>query len=153
MTELQKCEFAKQKGFTYCPMSGDIRGIHGKVIKRKKADGYISCQIHIDKKKHELYAHRLAWFIHYGELPVNQLDHIDGDKSNNKINNLRDVTAQQNQWNRTTAKGFYWNKERKKFASYINLNGKMITLGLFTTETEARNAYLEGKKKYHTIIK
>ncbi len=151
MTEIQKCELAKSKGFTYNHLTGDIRGMKGNIIKKKLADGYIFCCIYLDKKQYGLLAHRLAWYLHYGELPTNHLDHVDGSPSNNKIENLRDVTHQQNHFNRTTAKGYHWNKQCKKFQAYIALNSKLIHLGMFDAEKEARNAYLEAKSKLHVI--
>jgi hypothetical protein len=96
-------------------------------------------------------SHRLAWYLHYGSLPNNSIDHIDGNRSNNKIDNLRDVTNQQNQWNRTTAKGYVWRKFANKFHARIRLNGRQIHLGYFHTEQEARNAYLKAKEIYHVI--
>jgi hypothetical protein len=150
MTELEKCELAKSKGFTYCPVSGEIRGMYGKVI-RKKNNGYIVCRLYIDKKQYSVKSHRLAWYLHYGHLPVNSIDHIDGNRINNKIDNLRDVTNQQNQWNQTKAKGFCWHKTAKKFQAQIHINGKVKHLGYFHTQQEARNAYLKAKETYHII--
>jgi len=151
MTELEKCEIAKAKGFTYDFETGSVKGVKGNTVISKDARGYIICSICFDKKAYSLKSHRLAWYLHYGELPKNNIDHIDGDKANNKIDNLRDVTQQQNNWNRKRAKGYHWNKQRKKFQSYIVLNKKNIHLGMFVTEEEARNAYLEAKAKYHII--
>ena len=150
MTELEKCQLAKEKGFTYCPVSGEIKGVSGKVI-TKKTKGYTMAQLIIEGKKHCICAHRLAWFLHYETLPINSIDHIDGNRSNNRIENLRDVTSQQNQWNRTTAKGYTWHKPANKFMAYIKINRKFKNLGYYTTEQEARNAYLKGKEKYHVI--
>jgi len=151
MTELEKCELAKIKGFTYCPLSGNLRGTKGGVITSKDADGYIICSVYIDKKPYVIKSHRLAWFLYYGEIPNNQIDHKDGVRTNNKIENLRDVTSQQNHFNNTKAKGYRWDKRRQKFQSHIKLNGKFIHVGMFNTEPEARAAYLEAKKKYHII--
>ena len=150
MTELEKCELAKSKGFTYCPVSGELKGVYGKVI-RTKINGRIVCHLYVDKKQYKVKSHRLAWYLHYGHLPINFIDHIDGNPSNNKIENLRDVTAQQNQWNHTKAKGYCWNKSANKFCAYIKINGKMKHLGLFHTEQQARNAYLKAKETYHII--
>jgi hypothetical protein len=150
MTELEKCQLAKAKGYTYCPVSGELRGVHGNVI-RKKLNGYTCTQLKHQNKGFVIYAHRLSWYLHYGHLPVNSIDHIDGNKSNNKIDNLRDVTRQQNQWNRTTAKGYSWNKIANKFHAQIKINKKTKNLGLFQTEQEARNAYLKAKEIYHVI--
>jgi hypothetical protein len=70
-------------------------------------------------------------------------------RDDNKIDNLRAVTHQQNQHNRTTAKGY--TKHGNKFMSQIRLDNKNIYLGLYNTEQEARQAYLDAKEKYHLI--
>jgi len=151
MTELEKCELAKSKGYTYCPVSGELKGVYGKVITNKDRYGYIECRVYCATKPFFILGHRLAWYLHYGHLPVNSIDHIDGVRSNNKIENLRDVTAQQNQWNHTKAKGYYWNKPANKFCAQIRINGKTKHLGVFQTEQKARNAYLKAKEIYHVI--
>ena len=151
MTILERCQLAKEKGFTYCPVSGEIKGVYGKVITKTDNHGYSLIQLMTEGKKYYILGHRLAWFLHYETLPINSIDHIDGNRSNNRIDNLRDVTNQQNQWNRTTAKGYCWNKELKKFQAYIHINGKIKNLGRFKTEQEARNAYLTAKEIYHVI--
>ena len=95
------------------------------------------------------YAHNQDWNIHDSSIN-NFIDHIDGDKTNNDIRNLRVVTHQQNSFN-TRAKGYSWNKQKKKWMAQINLNQKHIHLGYFVTEEEAHNAYLEAKKIYHIM--
>lgn len=151
MTELERCEIAKAKGHTYNPLTGEIRGVKGGVITLKSSYGYIYIVLSIKGKKYNLRGHRLAWYLHYGELPKNFIDHIDGDRANNKIENLRDVTVQENNFNFSLAKGYYWQKKDKKFIAQIQVNKQWIYLGRHNTEEEARNAYLEGKKKYHII--
>ena len=95
------------------------------------------------------YAHNQDWNIH-DSSKNNFIDHIDGDITNNDIRNLRVVTCQQNNFN-TRAKGYTWCKRDKKWRARIKLNRKEIRLGYFDTEEEARNAYLEAKKKYHIM--
>jgi len=151
MTELQKCELAKSKGFTYCPLSGKVIGERGREIRGRDRDGYIVCQLIHSDKKYEVKSHRLAWYLHYGKLPSNNIDHKDGVRTNNKIDNLRDVTQQQNTFNISKAKGYTWRKKMNKFESSIKLDGKSIYLGRFDNENEARNAYLAAKEKYHVI--
>ena len=80
-----------------------------------------------------------------------QIDHIDGNRLNNNIANLRIVTAQQNQWNHTKAKGYSWDKVKQKWRSHMRLNYKTIHLGYYTNEEDARNAYLQAKLKFHII--
>ena len=78
-----------------------------------------------------------------------QIDHIDRNRINNHINNLRIVTPQQNCFNRN-AKGYYLDKHNK-YVAQIKLNRKIKHLGYYDTEEEAHNAYLEAKKIYHII--
>ena len=86
------------------------------------------------------------WWIYVYPL---QLDHIDCNKENNYINNLRLVAPSQNQWNRKRqAKGFVLTS-RGKIEGRIKVQSKTIYLGLFTEKQDARKAYLDAKKKYH----
>ena len=80
------------------------------------------------------------------------IDHRYGNKLDNRVENLRITTQQGNQHNQTKAKGYSWNKQNNKYHASIKLNGKDIHLGYYTTEEEARQAYLRGKEKYHIII-
>ena len=79
------------------------------------------------------------------------IDHINGTRLDNRIANLRITTHQGNHHNHTKAKGYCWNKQNKKYEARIGLNYKNINLGYYDTEEEAKQAYLEGKKKYHII--
>jgi hypothetical protein len=99
-------------------------------------------------------AHRLIWVYHYGNIDVNlQIDHIDGNKDNNSIKNLRLVTAQQNCHNRSklNAKGYTWNKKDKKWHASIYIQGKLKFLGQFINEIDARNSYLKACNQYHIL--
>jgi hypothetical protein len=82
-----------------------------------------------------------------------QVDHINGIRHDNRIENLRLVTHQQNHFNRTTAKGYGWHKRHRKWCASIMINGKLQHLGLFDTEEEARATYLEAKGRLHIIPK
>ena len=148
MTRLEKIQLAIEKGFTYDEVTGKIYGIYGKEITRKNK-GYIDINIYLDKKRYQLFGHQLAYYIKYNKI-VDYIDHKDGDRSNNKIDNLREVTNQENTFN-TNARGYYFNTNSNKFLSKITLDNKSIHLGLFHTEKEARQAYLEAKERYHKI--
>lgn len=104
-----------------------------------------------------VYRHRLIAFCFLGLENVigksggdNIIDHIDRNPLNNAVENLRITTHQGNLQN-TNCKGYSWEKARGKFHTTIRLNGKKISLGYYTTAEEARQAYLDGKKKYHLI--
>lgn len=101
------------------------------------------------------YAHRLAWFYVNGQWP-DQIDHKDGDRSNNKWSNLRIATHQQNVLNAKLAcnntsgfKGVSWHKAANKWSAYIILNLKKKHLGLFETAEEAHQAYLKAARMAH----
>tara|TARA_R110000868_G_scaffold138711_1_gene353060 strand:- start:10 stop:465 length:456 start_codon:yes stop_codon:yes gene_type:complete len=77
-----------------------------------------------------------------------EVDHIDRNRLNNSVDNLRLVNHQQNNFNRN-AKGYTFNKQRQKYHAQIMVNGTQIFLGLFNTAEEAHEAYLTAKAKYH----
>jgi hypothetical protein len=98
-------------------------------------------------------AHRLVWLIENKQLPVKTLDHIDGNKSNNHITNLREVTNKQNTENRgkqrnnkTGYKGVSFNNRLQKFVAQIQHNYTPIYIGIYLTAYEAHLAY-EAKAK------
>ena len=104
------------------------------------------------EKDKNISMHRIIWEKHFGLIPKNmQIDHISGNRLDNRKNNLRLVTNQENQWNQTKAKGYRWHKEAKKYQAQIGLNDKVINLGFFDTAEEAAKAYLEAKEIYHKI--
>ena len=79
------------------------------------------------------------------------VDHIHGVTHDNRLENLRLVTHQQNHFNRTKAKGYYWNKRDKKWHAHIQFDGRNISLGYFDVEEDARKAYLDAKMVHHKI--
>lgn len=105
-------------------------------------------QVMINYKNYQ--AHRLIYILVHGHIPHKlRVDHIDGDPSNNNIENLRAVTDGENQHNQRKARGYSFCKRKNKYHAQIKVAGKTINIGYFDTEEEAREAYLEAKKKYH----
>jgi hypothetical protein len=147
MTRLEKCELLKSKGYTYNPETGQVFGSRGNEIISTLKTGYIQLRTTI-KPQQVLLAHHFAYFMTYGNVDFNVLDHINHNKTDNRISNLRNVTQQQNTFN-NKAKGYCYDKRSGKYESYIKINYKKIYLGKFNTEQEAREAYLNAKKKYH----
>lgn len=148
MTREEKCKLAIERGYTYDPETGIVYGLKGKKIIRENGLGYIKICFYINKKEYSLFAHQFAWYF-INKKCVEEIDHINGIRNDNRICNLRGVTKQQNHFNRTTAKGY--TKNKNKWQSEICVNKKTIYLGLFNTEEEARNAYLKAKEIYHKI--
>lgn len=100
-------------------------------------------------------AHRLAWWWVYGEVPASEIDHIDGNKDNNRIANLRIATRSQNQQNRHHAQrnnriGILGVRRRREFyQARITVSGECRYLGTFNTAKEASDAYLMAKAELH----
>jgi hypothetical protein len=95
----------------------------------------------------QFLVHRVAWLLTHGSWPVGDIDHIDGNPANNKLENLRDVPHNVNLQNRKSATtknktGFLGvAKRRDKYAAHIHRHGKQIYLGLFPTAELAHQAY------------
>jgi hypothetical protein len=153
MTKEEKCIWAINTGYKYDPESGLIYNRYGKLVKTPtKSTGYIQLNIQLEGKTLKLFGHQFAWYwIH--KKCVDEIDHINGVRYDNRLCNLRSVTRQQNQWNRTTAKGYYWCNLKNRYKSQIGMNKKNIYLGYFKTEEEARQAYLNAKEKFHVTLK
>lgn len=89
-------------------------------------------------------AHRLAWFYIYEEWPIEIIDHINGDRSDNRLENLREATFSENLINSEVRidnssgyKGVYFEKRIKKWRAYINKNGRRHFLGHFDRVEDA----------------
>lgn len=117
------------------------------------ADGYEN--VHFLGRTYRI--HRIAWLLHYKKWPDNIIDHINGNRSDNKISNLRDATHSINAQNIKKAPahsstgflGATLNKRSGKYAAQIVIAGKKTHLGYFATPEEAHQAYLKAKRKYH----
>lgn len=110
-----------------------------------------------------VYAHRAAWMHYYGEeVPEGMyVDHINGDKSDNRIDNLRLVTPTQSQFNtpsrggRSGLKGAAWDSKRNKWMAQMMQKGRLRFLGYFDTADEAAARYaveaerFQGEHAYH----
>jgi hypothetical protein len=149
MTRLEKCELLKSKGFTYDKETGKIFGVRGKEVNRTDKQGYII--LYANSSIGNVKSHHFAWFITYGNVDFEMLDHINQIKTDNRISNLRIVSHSQNMYN-TNSKGYYWHKSSNKWRSRITFEGKNIHLGYFNTEEEARQAYISAKSVYHRLI-
>ena len=112
-------------------------------------------KIDIDTKP--IRRHRLIAFCFLGLASIigksgrdDVIDHKDRNKLNNCVDNLRITTQLGNNQNKI-CKGYYFDKQREKFCAHIKTNGYSRYLGLYDTEDEAHQAYLDAKQTYHLI--
>ena len=99
------------------------------------------------------YAHRVAWLYAHGEWPDGQIDHIDGDKSNNAISNLRVATPAQNSARKRNKRSLSPSRgvfpHGVGFVARIHHAGKRHYLGYFPTAAAAKAAYEAKAKELH----
>jgi len=107
-----------------------------------------------------LYSHRIAWFIANNQWPDGDIDHINGEKLDNRLCNLRVATRSQNNQNRykksanksTDMIGVSKRSDYDAYDARIHVNGKQKCLGTFKTAHDARKAYLAAKEKLHEYL-
>lgn len=120
-------------------------------IKIGQAAGTISdrgyLRVRINHKQYP--AHRLAWMLSHGYYPEHEVDHINGNKLDNKLTNLRLASRAQNNANMLLRKdntsgfkGVSWRPHNKKWVARMSVNGKRKTIGHFATKEEAAQAYI-----------
>ena len=100
--------------------------------------------------------HRVIWFLVKGEQPTTILDHINNNPTDNRIENLRPASMNQNQHNAKTrkdntsgVKGVYWHKPNKRWIARVKINNKYIHIGNFTDLNEAEQAVKEARQQIH----
>lgn len=102
-------------------------------------------------------AHRLAWLYVHGEHPEHQIDHINGDPSDNRISNLRKATQFENAQNiRRPQKnnphgslGITYDPHKKLWRARISVNNKRKYIGKYKSQEEAAQAYIDAKRLLH----
>ena len=111
------------------------------------ADGYLIVKIRFKAKDYNFKAHRLAWLLYYGIWPSQEIDHIDYDKSNNSINNLRDISSSHNRSRSANKKNLprgvslHPRTPNKPYKVQIGVNKTYKNLGYFASLDEAVAAY------------
>jgi hypothetical protein len=103
-------------------------------------------------------AHRLAMFYIYGEWPTHMVDHKNHDRSDNRLDNLRQATPGENAQNKVRAiasnqatglLGVHWSGQVERWGAKVNLDGKQYHAGFYDTPEEAHQAYIEKKRELH----
>jgi len=123
----------------------------GKEAGSRNKNGYVDIRC----KNNRIYGHRVAWLLTHKEWPDGQVDHINGITDDNRIENLRVVSNQQNhtnmkkhKGNSSSVTGVYWNKRAEKWQAYICIDYKQIYLGVFKYLVDAETARKDAEIKY-----
>lgn len=151
---------ALKKFFVYNPFTGEFTrrlysgtcGKIGDVVGTPHNQGYLA--VSLNTKSY--LAHRLVWLYMYGFFPKEEIDHIDHNRSNNALSNLRLVSSLENKQNTRLSKnnttghnGVALHKPTGKYRAYIMVNRKHIHLGLFETLQEAIDARKQADITYN----
>jgi hypothetical protein len=142
----------------YDPNTGEFRWTKDRKGGARKGSvaGYLDdmgyVRIGIDNERHR--GHQLAWLHAHGVWPIHDIDHIDGERANNQLANLRDVPRRVNLENQRTAKrgrsGLLGVTARDgRFVAQIRVRGVHRYLGRYDTAEEAHAAYLRAKRLFH----
>lgn len=134
--------------FTYDPETGVVtsgRGSHG----ARHSRGYLV--FNVDGRA--VLAHRIAWVLAHGVAPSAQIDHINGNRTDNRLANLREATPAQNlgntkirRDNTSGFKGVSWNRACNRWQAHISQRGRSKYLGVFKSREAAHEAYLAAAR-------
>lgn len=127
--------------FTHRKNRGGIKA--GSIAGNLTEQGYI--RIKIDSKLY--YAHRLAWLYIHGNFSIDEMDHINHVRNDNRLVNLRSCTKVDNLRNQTIYKnnssgitGVNWHKRQQKWIARIRIDGQIINIGSFAHKEDAAKA-------------
>lgn len=147
-----------KKFFSYDPLTGIIvrkldviNAKAGDVAGFKDGQGYL----HFGFRQKYLMAHRVAFALHHGRWPEKHIDHINRDKSDNRISNLREATRKENLRNtepRKNTKSGYKGVRKdspRAWKALITVNSERVCVGQYKTGIEAALAYDEAARKYY----
>ena len=123
----------------------------GPVGIKPTVNGYI----HVSCKGQKVLQHRLAWLLMTGAWPTDEIDHINGIKTDNRWENLRSVSSRGNKLNRqrqqnnkSGVNGVHWHKPANKWRAVISINRKPIYIGIFDDIRDAEAARKRAEEKY-----
>ena len=124
----------------------------GQQIKGTVSNGYMV--VSIDRKNYLI--HRLAWFLTFQKFPDQQIDHINHNKLDNRLCNLREASPSENQWNKkrqrnnsTGFKGVSLNKNTGLYKARVKKARKEFWLGCYKTPEEAHEAVQNARNLLH----
>jgi hypothetical protein len=151
-----------EKVLSYSPQTGVFTWVCRVGTRRAAGDvaGYLHSTgcITIGLNKKHIKAHRLAWLFVYDEWPAGDIDHINGNRTDNRIENLRIATKTQNAQNQRRGTrnkhGLLGIKQTPcgNWTSSIRVDGVLHHIGTFHTAQEAHTAYVKTKQRVHPFF-
>ncbi|EMQ4858705.1 HNH endonuclease [Morganella morganii] len=148
------------KFLSYNPLTGDLRwkiqassrAKVGDIAGCVRSDGYLQIQLHGKRYKN----HHVAWLLSYGRWPEKTIDHVNRNRSDNRISNLRLATVTENNWNqgisaRNTSgvKGVHYDHVRRRWVAQIQANGKNRQIGRYIHLHQAEAAIKKARSVIH----
>ncbi len=148
--ETQAVQYNPETGlFTRLKKAG--RSHAGTIVSTPHSEGYVRVKI----ERRHYFAHRLAWKIMTGQWPTYHIDHVNGDRADNRWCNLREATPSQNQQNKKRQSnnssgmtGVYWDASASRWRAQISINKTRKKLGSFSTPEAAHAAYVKAVKDH-----
>ena len=151
MAEIIKSNLYYDSGKVYNRVTRDFQNLKGERTGSRHGKGYRTIGINNCR----FLEHRVVWLLCKGEWPLDQIDHKNRIRDDNRIENLRIASQRQNSMNSSISKnnksgktGVTWHKHTNKWRVRIRVDGQSIYLGLFKYKQDAINARKEAEKKY-----
>ena len=143
---------------SYCPQTGKLIWLKNMSTRARAGDeaGVVQSgkyrRVGINGRYY--MAHRLAWLIVMGDWPSEEIDHDNGDKSDNRWDNLRLASPTQNNQNTVHSNlsgliGASYHRGKGRYRAQIRVDGRRIFLGWFATAEQASSAYVQASLKHH----
>lgn len=144
-----------RKLFDYNPETGVVtrkittssRAQAGAIVGSRNTQGYLMVNIKNTDGQRLYYVHRIIWLWMTGEWPT-CIDHINRNPSDNRWENLRDVSYSENTHNKPVTSGVYWANRDKVWVATIQVKGNKYYVGQSKDRSEAEAMYREAKKQY-----
>lgn len=128
-------------------MFSELTYVNGKLIRNNREVGWTDTNgyRYFTYKGSRYLVHRVVWYLHKGHWPTHHIDHINQDRLDNRIENLRDVTRSVNLRNQKKIRGFY--HDGVGYRVTISVDNRTVYLGRFRSKTMARKVYLKAKQE------
>ena len=144
------------RSLNWFPSARIMKGWNSRLAGKSALDCRDAYGYRVGRIQNRMYkAHRVAWAYYYGEWPEKHIDHVNHDRADNRIENLRAVDSAGNQRNmarfRTNTSGVtgvYWHKGSEKWTAQVSVEGASQYLGIFPTLDDAANARASAERLY-----